>query len=148
MPIPEFDENGLLPFGIHQCTLEDLDARFGRFQSSDRRSALMEKFRAFVAELRSAGIVRAIIVNGSFTTKVAVPNDIDLLVVLAPGHDFRADLTPSQYLVMDRRRVRRAYGLDVFVVEENSADFVALVRLFHRVRLKPLLKKGMLRIEL
>jgi len=108
----------------------------------------MEKFRAFVAELRSAGIVRAIIVNGSFTTKVAVPNDIDLLVVLAPGHDFRADLTPSQYLVMDRRRVRRAYGLDVFVVEENSADFVALVRLFHRVRLKPLLKKGMLRIEL
>jgi len=148
MPIPEFEENGLLPFGIHQCTLDDLESRFGCFQSSDRRPLLMQRLKSFLTEVRAAHVVRAIVVNGSFVTTVAAPNDLDILLVLPQGHDFRADLTPSQYLVVDRRRVRRVYGLDAFVVEDDSTDFAALVRLFHRVRLKPFLKKGILRIEL
>ena len=108
----------------------------------------MAKLETFVDELRASGMVRAIIVNGSFVTNKEAPNDIDLLIVLRTGHDFRADLTPTQYRVVDRRRIRRVYGLDVFVVEEHSADYAALIRLFHRVRLQPHLVKGILRIEL
>jgi len=86
---------------------------------------LMAKLEAFVHELRASGMVRAIIVNGSFVTNKEAPNDIDLLIVLPAGHDFRADLTPTQYRIVVRRRVKRVYGV---VVEEDSADYAALIR--------------------
>jgi hypothetical protein len=107
MPIPDLDENGLLPFGIHQCTLDEIEARFGRFQSTDRRPVLMRRLRSFVTELQTAGIVRAIVIDGSFVTSITSPNDIDILLVVAAGHDFRADLTPTKYLVVDRRRAAK-----------------------------------------
>lgn len=81
-------------------------------------------------------------------TAKPIPNDIDLGVVLAGGHDFPADLAVGPYNVVDRRRVRRVYGLDVLVVEEAAADFDVLVRFFQRVRLQPGRSKGILRIDL
>jgi len=108
----------------------------------------MQKFETFLTEVRASKIVRAIIINGSFVTSRETPNDIDLLLVLPAAHDFRADLGPAQYMVLNSRRVQRVYGLDPFIVEEQSADYAALVRLFQRVRLQPGLTKGMLRIEL
>jgi len=108
----------------------------------------MRLLEAFLAEVKASGIVRAVIVNGSFVTGQEAPNDVDLLLVLSAGHDFRADLGPAQYMVVNRRRVRRVYGLDIFVVQEDSADYAALVRLFQRVRLQPQLTKGILRLEL
>ena len=92
--------------------------------------------------------MRAVVVDGSFVTGQHTPIDIDLLLVLTNGHDFHADLAPAQYMVVNRRRVNRVYGLDIFIVEESSEDYAALVRLFQRVRLQPGLTKGILRIEL
>jgi hypothetical protein len=148
MAIPPFDASGLLPHGIHNCSMDELRVRFGSFQGSDKRPRLMQQLEAFLHEVRASGIVRAIVVDGSFVTSKEAPNDIDLLLVLPSGHDFGADLGPAQYKVVDRRRVRRLYGLDIFVVENDSADYAALVRLFHRVRLQPRLTKGILVIEL
>jgi len=108
----------------------------------------MRAFDSFLAEARAVGIVRALIVNGSFVTAKAAPNDVDLLLVLPTGHDFHADLGLAQYNVVDRQRVRRVYGFDVFVAEENSADYAALIRFFQRVRLQPGRSKGILRVEL
>ncbi len=148
MPIPPLDSDGLLPDGVHTCTLDEIKATFGSFQKSDQRPRLMQQLGAFLVEVRASGIVRGVIVNGSFVTSKPAPNDIDLLLVLPIGHDFHSDLGPAQYRVLDHRRVRRAYGLDVFIVEDDSADYTALVRLFHRVRLQPQLRKGILRLEL
>jgi hypothetical protein len=38
--IPSFDQNGNLPEGIHDCTIEEAAERFGAFQRSDRRPQL------------------------------------------------------------------------------------------------------------
>jgi hypothetical protein len=148
MPIPPLDANGLLPIGVHTCILPEVRERFGTFQSSDQRVRLFQRLTAFVAEAKASGIVQALIVDGSFVTAKAIPNDIDLGVVLAAGHDFRADLAVVPYNVVNRGRVRRVYGFDVIAVEEAAADFDALVRFFQRVRLQPGLSKGILRIDL
>lgn len=148
MPIPMLNESGLLPPGVHLCTLAEVRDRFGGFQGSEQRPRLIQKVDSFVAEARAAGIVRALILDGSFVTSKPAPNDIDLMVVLPAGHDFGADLAPPSYNVVDRQRVRRVFGFDVFVVEDGSADFEALVRFFQRVRLQPEATKGILRVEL
>lgn len=148
MAIPLLEPSGLLPKGIYKCSLDEVRIRFGSFQGTDARPRLMQALDAFMQELRSAAIIRAIIVDGSFVTSKEAPNDIDLLLVLPTGHDFAADLSPAQYRVVDRRRVKRVYKLDIFVVEEASADYAALTGLFHRVRLQPESVKGILRVEL
>lgn len=148
MTIPALSENGLLPLGIHLCTLDDVRQRFGRFQDTERRPKLFQKLQEYVGEVRAAGLIRALIINGSFVTGESSPNDIDLLLVVPTGHDFGADLGPAQYKVFHRQRVKRAYGLDVFVVEENSSESEALIKFFQRVRLKPALSKGILKIDL
>ena len=78
MPIPALDPDGFLPVGVHDGTLDELKARFGSFQGSDRRPQLWARFVEFVNETRAVGLVRALLVDGSFVTAKPDPNDIDL----------------------------------------------------------------------
>jgi len=48
--LPEFDEDGDLPVGIHEATLAEIEERFGRFTVSDRRVRLLVRLRQ-IAEL-------------------------------------------------------------------------------------------------
>jgi len=68
MPIPPFNPDGLLPVGIHECTIDELKVRFGGFQGSDQRPRLFARLEGFLAEVRAAGLVRSILVDGSFVT--------------------------------------------------------------------------------
>ena len=71
--IPEFDENGLLPPGIHWASWDEFLSRFG---ISSWRRRLVAGIRAAVENLRRAGC-QVVYVNGSFVTNKAVPNDFD-----------------------------------------------------------------------
>ncbi len=86
MPIPEIDETGFLPEGVHQATLEEVREPFGRFQRTDRRPVLFSQLSLFLAEVRASGLVEAVIVDGSFVTAKDEPSDIDLILVLRPDH--------------------------------------------------------------
>ena len=82
MPIPEMDETGFLPEGVHEATLEEVRQRFGRFQRTDRRPALFATLSIFLAEVRASGFVEAVILDGSFVTAKDEPSDVDLILVL------------------------------------------------------------------
>jgi predicted nucleotidyltransferase len=84
---------------------------------------LFAKFEEFLAEARASRVVRAILVNGSFVTAKASPNDIDLIVVVPASHDFSADLPPSAYNVLSKLRVRRRFGFDLLVARESSLEY-------------------------
>lgn len=84
--IPDLQDNGYLPPGIHPATLDEIEARFG--WQSEVRQAQMESLRWLVELLRQTGAVR-IILNGSFTTDRVDPNDVDC--VLLVGSDFPRD---------------------------------------------------------
>jgi hypothetical protein len=83
LPIPNLNEQGLLPPGMHNCSLEEIGERFGTFQSTDRRPRLYEKLQVFLQQVRSIDLAIAVIVNGSFVTSKADPNDIDLIISVA-----------------------------------------------------------------
>src|SRR5438552_17030253 len=123
MPIPGFEEHGLLPPGVHACTLGEIKARFGSFQSTDRRPQLFAKLMAFLDEAKAAGIVRAILVDGSFVTAKLEPNDIDLVVVVASDHDLAADLGPGAYNIISKKRVQRRFGFDMVAVREGTSEY-------------------------
>lgn len=85
--IPSFDELGCLPPGIHSATLEEIDTRFG--QLSELRRVQMDSVRWMVDLARRAGVKR-IVLNGSFTTDIMEPNDVDCVLLIGRGFPVEA----------------------------------------------------------
>lgn len=77
--IPEFNDQGYLPPGIHKATIQEIEERFGR--QSELRRAQMESLRWLADLIRDQGI-RRFIINGSFVTDVLEPNDVDCLILI------------------------------------------------------------------
>ena len=71
--IPEFDENGNLPTGVHFCEWEEFVERFG---TNALRLRLMRGLQMAMEQLKAAGC-RTIYINGSFVTIKADPGDFD-----------------------------------------------------------------------
>jgi hypothetical protein len=88
MPIPGFNDAGLLPLGVHDCTIGEVRQHLGSFQTTDRRPKLFDKLQALVREAWATGLVSEIIIDGSFVTAKPDPNDIDLILVLNSNSDF------------------------------------------------------------
>ena len=66
MAIPALNDDGYLPEGIQECAFDELVAHFGRFSSTDTQIRLCEKLAQLFQELRSANLIRAVFVDGSF----------------------------------------------------------------------------------
>jgi len=148
MPIPPLNQQGLLPVGVYDCTVEEIKARFGSFQASDRRPQLFEKLQTLISEAQSAGFARSLLIDGSFVTSKPDPNDVDLVLVLSPSHNVFTDLPPTQYNLVSKRRVRKRYGFDMVAVREDRPEYIEAVAFFQQVRYEPALRKGLLRLAL
>jgi hypothetical protein len=86
--IPEFNDDGYLPPGIHLATLEEIAARFG--QGSEVRRAQVQSLGWLVDLARRAGAKR-LVINGSFVTDKFEPNDVDCALLVPTGFPLDAD---------------------------------------------------------
>lgn len=151
------DDRKLLPPGVHDASLAEIEELFGRFQRSDRRSTLFRRLRDYLTVLERAGCASAVIIDGSFVMAcVDDPEDIDLVVVLGDGWDWNAELKPFQYNVLSKHRVKKQYGFDAFFVRPGSAQEAEWLAFFGTVNVKwstafrwpDKLAKGIVRIRL
>jgi hypothetical protein len=138
----------LLPVGVHDCTLEEIRARFGSFQGTDHRTRLFQKLQDLVAEARAAKFCRSLLVDGSFATAKLNPNDIDLVLVLPLEHDVEADLTPAAYALVSKKRVQKRFGFDIVSVREQTPEYDEAVAFFQQVRGQRAFRKGILKLAL
>lgn len=89
--IPDFNEHGNLPPGIHLATIDEVVERFG--SGSPERDVEVREMTEFVEWAKRAG-VRRLMINGSFVTDKTAPNDVD--VVIQPGPDYPKGESPLQ----------------------------------------------------
>jgi hypothetical protein len=80
--IPAFDESGYLPPGVHRATMDEIVQRFGR--ESELRRAQMESI-GWMFEIALRAGVQRIVLNGSFVSDIIEPNDVDCVLLFAPG---------------------------------------------------------------
>jgi len=148
MPVPELDANGVLPDGVFDCTLAEVAQRFGGFQGSDRRPRLFARLEDLVAAMKRSGLFEAVLLDGSFVTAKGSPNDIDLIAVLPPDHNFERDLAMSEYALVSRPLLKRRFGVDAVLARRDSPLYHTYVEFFSRVREAAQLRKGLLRLRL
>ena len=93
-------------------------------------------------------MIQSIVLDGSFVTAKPDPNDIDLVLIVPPDHDFGAELTPGQYNLLAQARVQKRFGFDIVVVKNGSENCEEAIQFFQQVRQRPGAKKGLLRLSL
>lgn len=105
MPIPAIIEGGVLPEGIHDCSLDEVRAMFA---ASGERARLLDRFEHFLDRLGEfvPGMTTTIYLDGSFITHWEGCNDID---VVLEARDFEKEKT--QYLkTLISERVRSEFA--------------------------------------
>jgi hypothetical protein len=152
MPIPPLTEHGFLPEGVHECTLSELDSRFGGGHPSRRRHELYRNLVRFLSDFQILQISTAVYINGSFITGKSDPNDIDLIVDLGEP----SQRVNSIFLEMMREeRVKLEYQIDLYAVPKLGGrthsrilDLFQSVRLEDAIRLNldPNVRKGLIRL--
>lgn len=146
MPIPEFI-NGMLPEGVWDCSLAEIEARFSGFDRTAARRELFANLKAYFEEARGVGLIRAVFVDGSFVTDKPEPGDVDLIVVRANDKEAAEDLKTFEYNTVSRRMITRLHKLDAAVVFEGSEKEAEYFDLFTMIRGEEV-RKGILRIVL
>lgn len=151
--IPGLEDN-VLPEGVHDCTPDEVEAAFGRFQRTDRRITLTERLKAYLAEAKRSGIVVSVVIDGSYVTAKDTPDDIDLLVALPADWVWSEDLKPFRYNAISKRMIRSGYRFDALVYPEGSVRYNEALDYFQKVNpdkdvgLTSRQRKGVLRVRL
>ena len=146
MPIPPFTANGVLPTGIYDTSLSEVEDKFGRFRSDDDRVVLFQRLTHYLGELFSWGHVQEVLLDGSFVSSKDNPGDIDLIIVLKSDFDYEAPTTPTEYNVLSGRRISRTYNFDAKTVSANSLEYETWVNYFSQDTRRPGFTKGLLRL--
>lgn len=120
MSIPTFTSYGLLPPGIHDATLAEINTAFGA--SNPRREDLFGKLDQFVHTSKRFALFTALYVDGSFVTDKALPGDIDAVLELPRAALPRLLAHPDRLTLLDTAAVKATYEVHLFFQPEAPPD--------------------------
>jgi hypothetical protein len=109
--LPELNDEGELPPGVHVADWQEFQTRF--CGSSSRRLWLAGRLRALLAPAATNGKLHRVFIWGSFVTAKPAPKDLDVLLIM--DEDFEVDgvAVPAQ-AVFDSVRAKLLFESDVF----------------------------------
>lgn len=116
--IPEFNENGLLPPGIHLCTIEDIQLQF---TYNIRRREIFDGLLRLISDLKAISS-SAVYIDGSFVTAKQLPSDIDACWEEGTGTKYEYEYVHMPIL-FNRDKAKQKYKADVFpanIIENDS----------------------------
>lgn len=115
--LPEFNEHGDLPPGIHRARLEDVVRDFG---TTARRTVIVRRLQRIFQLVGSTGHLARFIVFGSFPTAKPEPNDLDIFLLMEDSFDVR-QVSPEARLVFDHGSAQNLLGASVFWIRRAAA---------------------------
>lgn len=135
MPIPSLTLHGVLPAGVHNCDFDEAQRMFGSHRETPRRAALWTKLMQYVAWIQTLGGFHAICLDGSFISDKPDPNDIDVVLEIAP-------VFPAQaFAALDHGTIKLNFELDVYPFIPGIGNNFKLY--FQYVRQADALTRGM-----
>lgn len=147
MPIPTLEPNGLLPNGIHDCSLEDISSQFAW---NDHRTGLFASFLNFIDTELKPQFPYPIFFDGSFVTDKELPDDTDVVLDLSGAPDDRK-WNALIFMQQHQGRIMEVYRVHFWINLPGMNDFAAFfqyvgVKTASAKGLNPQHLKGILRI--
>lgn len=126
MPIPAFDRFGLLPGGIHECTIEEVEVDLAWNDERRRLTALLQEFIAVELTPRFT-TVPPVVLDGSYVSQKASPSNINLVLELSDLPD--TDQWEGQMLFQRTADLFRLYQIEMLPgLKGLKQDFVDLLQ--------------------
>ena len=126
MPIPAFDRFGLLPGGIHECTIKEVEVDLAWNDERRRLTALLQEFIAVELTPRFT-TVPPVVLDGSYVSQKASPNNINLVLELSDLPD--TDQWEGQMLFQRTADLFRLYQIEMLPgLKGLKQDFVDLLQ--------------------
>ena len=121
MPIPELNQNGLLPCGVHDCTLVEIADFFGI--NAHRRRLCRNFVTCLEREIRPV-FVYPILVDGSFVTDKDEPEDVDVVLDLKET-SYEQKWRGLMFMKTQQHRLLHEYNVHFWVNFDtpDSSDF-------------------------
>jgi hypothetical protein len=111
LPIPALDSNGLLPAGVHDCTLKDIDTAFAW---NDHRVGLLKAFAdCYQRDIRDEFSV-PLLFDGSFVTDKELPEDIDVVLDLSNA-DVETQGNGLKFFLRNKDRLKAQYRVHFLI---------------------------------
>lgn len=113
--IPNFNEKGYLPAGLHQATLDEFKNRFVTEPTSETRANIFRGYLNYLSELEPLRVTIKQWVDGSFTTAKQNPSDIDLVTQwdgAKVDHDPQIQIKLNSLL--NQHDIKIKYNCDVY----------------------------------
>jgi predicted nucleotidyltransferase len=128
MSIPDLNDSGDLPVGVHQASLYDVLERFG--QGTPQRQLVTQRLKRVYELANRTGGVERFIIFGSYVTAKPSPNDVDIILVMRDGFAL-TDCDDENEPLFDHLRAQQVFGASVFwiytfsVLLETVDEFIA-----------------------
>lgn len=111
MALPELDDAGELPVGVHPAPFTEVLTRFGAGGPQRQEvTARLERVRGCAS---ATGMLARVIIFGSYVTDKAEPNDVDVILVMEDGFD-PARFDAETQSLFDHRLAAERWGASVF----------------------------------
>ena len=114
---PCFDENGDLPIGVYQATLQEVLDHFG--QGSLQRQLVAQRLAKIYRLAKSTGQLARFIIYGSFVTDKPNPGDVDIFLVMKDGFD-KGHFYGDVRRVFEHLESENNIGASIFWMRESS----------------------------
>ena len=114
----EFDDNGDLPGGIHQATLDEVLQHFGT--GSVQRRLVGQRLERIYKLAQNTGRVARFIVFGSFVTAKPDPGDVDIFMLMEDSFDSN-QVRGEAAIIFDHQAAQNVLGASVFWIRRLAA---------------------------
>ena len=108
MPIPQIQNDGFLPPGIHASSMTEVVVRFGAPEQRAKLALILQSVVAAASRYTSA---KRVLVWGSYVTSKAEPADLDYSIIVSVDHSqTEVATTDRKYLIPFE--ARKHFGAD------------------------------------
>ena len=128
MALPDFNDKGDLPEGVHQSTIDEVILRFGA--GTPQRQLVTTNLLKIFQLAESTGKLERLIIFGSYITTKANPNDVDIVLVFYDDFDYTACDEQTKKL-LDHNKAQKIFGASIFwirpslLISETLDEFIA-----------------------
>jgi hypothetical protein len=154
MAVPKFTYHGLLPEGVHDCRLEDMEEIF---VTNPQRELLWKRLVLFIEWARSMDQFSCAYIDGGFITNKIFPEDIDVILQTRVSYGPEAFVAMEPFFAEGFDKIFDEYSVHLhFWCEGFPGGMSDFRRFFQYLRpqdaaprgLKEGAKKGILRLAL
>jgi len=116
MALPNFNNKGELPEGVHQAMIDEVVSRFGA--GTPQRQLVTTKLLRIYQLAKATGKLQSLIIFGSYVTTKFNPRDVDIVLVFYDDFDLTACDKETKKL-LDHQEAENEFGASVFWVRPS-----------------------------